>query len=156
MSEQQVENGIRRAGYDTRTSVTLNFNIMFGSVLFIAIFFVGLFLLTTVLIIYYKQVSEGYDDRDRFVILQKVGMSQKEVRRTIQKQVLMVFFLPLGMAALHMAFAFPALCRILRGFMMTNIGLFALCTVGTLAAFAALYGLVYHLTARTYFKLVRA
>lgn len=156
MGEQQAENGIRKAGYETRTSVILNFNIMFGSVLFIAIFFVALFLLTTVLIIYYKQVSEGYDDRDRFVILQKVGMSQKEVRRTIQKQVLIVFFLPLGMAALHMAFAFPALCRILRGFMMTNVGLFALCTVGTLAAFAALYGLVYNLTARTYFKLVRA
>lgn len=149
------EDGLLRS-LTLRSDYADNIYSTYGGILFMGIFFVSLFLLTTVLIIYYKQVSEGYDDRDRFVILQKVGMSQKEVRRTIQKQVLMVFFLPLGMAALHMAFAFPALCRILRAFSMTNIGLFALCTVGTLAAFAALYGLVYHLTARTYFKLVRA
>lgn len=128
---------------------------LYGSFLFVGIFFVALFLIATVLIIYYKQITEGFDDHDRFQIMQKVGMSDKEVRRTIQKQVLMVFFLPLGMAVLHMIVAYPVLCKIMTAFSMTDTTLFFICTIVTILLFAILYFIVYHRTARTYYRIVQ-
>ena len=109
-----------------------------------------LFLLATVLIIYYKQISEGYEDQRRYQIIQQVGMSRREVGASIRGQILLVFFLPLLAAGLHILAAFPMLCRILELFGLYDVGLFALCTAGTLAVFAAVYALVYGLTARTY------
>ncbi|SDM79307.1 ABC transporter permease [Acetanaerobacterium elongatum] len=129
---------------------------MYGTFLFVGIFFVTLFLIATVLIIYYKQITEGYDDHDRFQIMQKVGMSDKEVRGTIQKQVLMVFFLPLGMAVIHIAVAFKVLCKLLLAFQLTNTMLFLVCTIGAVLLFAILYFVVYQLTARTYYRIVQA
>lgn len=128
---------------------------LYGSFLFVGIFFVALFLIATVLIIYYKQITEGFDDHDRFQIMQKVGMSDREVRRTIQKQVLMVFFLPLGMAVLHMIVAYPVLCKIMTAFSMTDTSLFFICTIVTILLFAILYFIVYHRTARTYYRIVQ-
>ena len=109
-----------------------------------------LFLLATVLIIYYKQISEGYEDQRRYQIMQQVGMSRREVGASIRGQILLVFFLPLLAAGLHILAAFPMLCRILELFGLYDVWLFALCTAGTLAVFAAVYALVYGLTARTY------
>ncbi len=76
--------------------------------------------MATVLIIYYKQISEGYDDRERYQIMQNVGMSKREVKRSIRSQVLMVFFLPLLMAGLHIAMAFPIITKLMKAFNMTN------------------------------------
>lgn len=128
---------------------------IYGGLLFIGIFFVSLFLIATVLIIYYKQITEGFDDHMRFQIMEKVGMSGAEVRATIQKQILLVFFLPLGMAILHIAAAFPALRLLLLMFEMDNTALFAGCTAGSILLFSVLYFVVYRLTARTYYKIVR-
>lgn len=127
---------------------------MYGTLFFVGIFFITLFLLATVLIIYYKQITEGYDDKDRFRIMQNVGLSDAEVRRTIRHQVLMVFFLPLGMAGLHIAAAFPALCKLLQGFNLYNVPLFVLCTLATLAFFVIFYLVTYSLTARTYYRII--
>ena len=106
------------------------------------------------LIIYYKQISEGYEDQRRYQIMQQVGMSRREVGASIRGQILLVFFLPLLAAGLHILAAFPMLCRILELFGLYDVGLFALCTAGTLAVFAAVYALVYGLTARTYERIV--
>lgn len=127
---------------------------MHGAFLFLGIFLGFLFLLATVLIIYYKQISEGYDDQVRFDIMQKVGMSRKEVRSAIHKQILMVFFLPLLGATVHIAFAFPVISKILVVFYMTNTMLYLLCTGITVLLFIAVYAIVYILTARTYYSLV--
>ena len=117
--------------------------------------FLGLlFLLATVLIIYYKQVSEGYEDQRRYQIMQQVGMSPREVTLSIRGQILLVFFLPLLAAGLHILVAFPMICRILELFSLYDTKLFALCTAGALAVFAAVYALVYSLTARTYERIV--
>ena len=126
----------------------------YGTILFIG-FFLGLvFLLATVLIIYYKQVTEGYDDRKRFVIMQDIGLSQAEVKKTIRTQVLLVFFLPLGAAGLHMAMAFKVLVKMMALFSAYNIKLFSLCIGLTVAVFALVYFLVYTVTARIYYKIV--
>ena len=139
-----------------RSQVRAEFYELYGSILFVGIFFIILFLTATVLIIYYKQITEGYDDRERFGIMEKVGMSAKEVKRTITRQVLMVFFLPLGMAVIHIAVAFPQLCKMMTVFSMTNSGLFAVFTILSVLLFGLAYLLVYRLTARTYFKIVQS
>ncbi len=126
----------------------------YGAFFFLGMFLGLMFLSATVLIIYYKQVSEGWDDRERFAIMRKVGMTGTEIRSTIRQQVLIVFFLPLLTAATHIAFAFPMIRRILSAFDMTDIPLFVNCTLGTFGAFAALYVLVYLMTARTYYGIV--
>ncbi len=127
-----------------------DFYSFYGAFFFLGIFLGLMFLLATVLIIYYKQVSEGWDDRARFAIMRKVGMTGAEIRATIRQQVLIVFFLPLLTAAVHIAFAFPMIRHILAAFSMTDIPLFVKCTLGTFGAFAAIYVFVYLMTARTY------
>ena len=126
----------------------------YGTILFIGFFLGRIFLLATVLIIYYKQVTEGYDDRKRFVIMQDIGLSQAEVKKTIRTQVLLVFFLPLGAAGLHMAMAFKVLVKMMALFSAYNIKLFSLCIGLTVAVFALVYFLVYTVTARIYYKIV--
>lgn len=137
-----------------RTDVANEWDATFGSFLFLGIFLGSLFMMATVLIIYYKQISEGYEDHDRFVVMQQVGMSRKEVKRTINKQILLVFFLPLGTAAVHMAFAFPIIRNILLVFSLNNVWLFLACTAGTFLVFALVYVIVYRITARVYYRLV--
>lgn len=126
----------------------------YGTILFIGFFLGMIFLLATVLIIYYKQVTEGYDDRKRFVIMQDIGLSQAEVKKTIRTQVLLVFFLPLGAAGLHMAMAFKVLVKMMALFSAYNIKLFSLCIGLTVAVFTLVYFLVYTVTARIYYKIV--
>lgn len=127
----------------------------FGGLFFVGILLGILFLMATILIIYYKQVSEGYEDRSRYRVLQQVGMTKAEVRQSIRSQVLLVFFLPLITAGIHVAAAFPAVSRMLALFNLTNTWLFFWCTVICFAVFAVFYAVVYVLTARTYYRLVR-
>ncbi|NLD20146.1 MAG: ABC transporter permease [Clostridiales bacterium] len=127
---------------------------------FIALFFIGvflgfLFIMATVLIIYYKQITEGYEDQKRFEILQNVGMSSKDVKKSINAQVLTVFFLPLIVAGVHIAFAFPFLYRIMALMNLYDLGLFATCTVGCFLVFALFYTLVYKGTAKLYYGIVK-
>ena len=110
--------------------------------------------MATVLIIYYKQISEGYDDKNRFEIMQKVGMSRSEVREAIHSQVLTVFFLPLIVAGIHVAAAFPLISRLLALLNLYDVKLFALCTAGCFLAFGVMYVIIYILTARTYYRIV--
>lgn len=130
------------------------FYAMYGGLFFLGIFLGLLFVMATVLIIYYKQIAEGYDDKERFEIMQKVGMSRSEVKNAIKSQVLLVFFLPLITAVIHIAFAFSVITKLLAIFNLTNVPLFALCTVATIVVFGAIYTAVYMLTARTYYKIV--
>ena len=106
------------------------------------------------MIIYYKQISEGYEDKERFQIMRKVGMSRQEVRSSIRRQILMVFFLPLMAACVHIAMAFPLMKRMLLLVGMVNDRLFLMCTVATAIAFAAVYGLIYLVTARSYYRIL--
>ena len=125
-----------------------------GGFLFLGLFLGFIFLMATVLIIYYKQISEGYEDKERFEIMQKVGLSRGEVKRSIHSQILMVFFMPVTVAAIHIAFDFNMVEKLLTLFMIHNTTLTALCTLGTVLVFFAAYGAVYVLTARTYYKIV--
>lgn len=126
----------------------------YGGLFFIGLFLSVLFTMATILIIYYKQISEGYDDQERFQIMQKVGLSKKETRKTIHSQILTVFFLPLVTAGVHIAFAFPVIARLLRLFNLSNTMLYAVCTLASFLLFALLYAVIYSLTAKAYYKIV--
>lgn len=128
---------------------------MNGGALFIGILVGALFLLSTVLLIYYKQISEGYDDRENYQIMQKVGMDRREVRRVIRSQILAVFFLPLLGAFLHVAFAFRVMTMLLEVMFVANVPLFLLCTAGVTAVFTVFYVAVYMITSREYYRIVR-
>lgn len=140
--------------YESRESSRESFYSLYGGLLFIGIYLGIMFLLATVLIIYYKQISEGYDDRERYQIMQQVGMSKREVRRSIKSQVLNVFFLPLVTAVIHIAFAFKVITKLLAVLNLINVSLFLNCTIITVAVFAVFYAVVYSLTAREYYKIV--
>lgn len=127
---------------------------LYGGLLFIGLFLGILFLMATVLIIYYKQMTEGYEDRERFQIMQKVGMSRKEVKSTITTQVLSVFFLPLAVACIHTGFAFPIISRLLALLQMFNTTLFIIGLICTIGVFALFYTIIYMITARLYYKIV--
>lgn len=127
---------------------------LYGSILFLGVFIGVLFLMGAVMIIYYKQVSEGFDDRKRFQIMQKVGMSRKEIRQTIQSQVVTVFFLPLVAAVIHTMAAFPFTKRIMALMNFPDSNMFLAATGMTIAAFTVVYLIVYVLTARAYYKIV--
>lgn len=131
-----------------------DFFMIYGGLLFIGIFLGLLFTMATVLIMYYKQVSEGYEDKVRFEVMQKVGLSKKEIRKSISSQVLLVFFLPIVTAVIHIAFAFKMISKMLAVFNLTNMPLFLTCTLGTILAFTLIYGIAYYLTAKSYYKIV--
>ena len=139
---------------DSAAGVKEEFFSFYGGMLFIGVFLGALFLMATVLIIYYKQVSEGYDDKERFDIMQKVGMSKAEIKKTISRQILMVFFLPLITAIIHVGFAFPMITKILKVLNITNVNLFMWLTLATILVFVIIYGIVFSLTARAYYKIV--
>ena len=127
---------------------------LYGGFFFIGIFLGVLFIMATVLIIYYKQISEGYDDKQRYEIMQKVGMTHQEIKNSIRSQVLTVFFLPLIVAGIHIAVAFPIINKLLALLNLLNVQLFLTCTVVCYVVFAVMYLLIYLLTARTYYKIV--
>lgn len=128
---------------------------VYGGLFFLGIFLGTLFLMETILIIYYKQITEGYEDQKRFEIMQNVGMSLSEVVKSIKSQILIVFFLPLLTAGMHIAFAFPLINRMLKMLDLDNTRLFVICVLCSFGAFTVLYSLIYSLTARTYYKIVK-
>ncbi len=154
-SLQREINSISQTYLFSKQNTRTDFVSVYGGFFFLGIFLGSLFLMATVMIIYYKQVSEGYDDKLRFEIMQKVGMSVDEIKRTINTQIIMVFFLPLLFAMIHITFAFKVITQLLALFGFANIPLFILCTFATLLVFASIYLVVYLLTARTYYKIVK-
>lgn len=140
--------------YNIREEHYSSFYTLNGGLLFLGIFLGFIFLVGAGMIIYYKQMSEGYEDKERFEIMQKVGMSRKEVKSAIRRQILMVFFLPLLMAVLHIIMAFPMMSRLLGLLGMMNTELYVLCTAGTIAVFAVIYAAIYMCTAKSYYKIV--
>ncbi len=139
---------------ETRAENAEEFYAMHGGFFFLGIFLGLLFLMATALIIYYKQMSEGFEDAGRFRIMQQVGMSRREVKSSIHSQVITVFFLPLAMAGVHIFFAFKLITRLLTLFGLYNVQLFAVCCLGAFLVFALVYVLIYSLTARAYYKIV--
>ena len=128
---------------------------VFGSLFFLGIFLGIVFLMAAILIMYYKQLSEGYEDQKRYEIMQNVGMSQKEVKQSIRSQVLIFFFLPLIVAAIHMAFAFKMIVKMFSFLVLSDISLFVWCTIISIAILAIIYSIVYSLTAKVYYKIVK-
>ena len=128
---------------------------LYGGVFFIGIFLSIIFMVGTVLVIYYKQISEGYEDRERFIILQKVGLDQKQIKQTINKQVLTVFFLPLLFAFLHLAFAYHMLSLILKVIGVLDATMMLTVTLSICAIFLVVYVLIFMITSRSYRKIVQ-
>lgn len=138
-----------------KSDMASDFTAIYGGLFFIGIFLGLLFTIAAILIIYYKQISEGYDDKQRFDIMQKVGMTHQEVKSTIHSQILTVFFLPLITSGVHVAFALPMITKILKLMGLTNDTLYFTCTLVSFGAFAAIYAAVYGLTAKVYYKIVK-
>lgn len=127
---------------------------LYGGLFFLGIFLGTLFVMATILIIYYKQISEGYEDKNRFEIMRKVGMSKNEVKASIHSQVLCVFFLPLITAGIHICFAFPMVSKMLAGLELLNTSLYIICTIASFLVFAFMYVMIYLITAKVYYKIV--
>ena len=142
-------------GANIASESTVEMNALFGGVLFIGIFLSIIFMVGTVLVIYYKQISEGYEDRERFVILQKVGLDQKQIKQTINKQVLTVFFLPLAFAFLHLAFAYHMLSLILKVVGVVDSAMMLSVTLSICGIFALIYVLIFIITSRSYRRIVQ-
>ena len=139
----------------TKTDAIAEMNALFGGILFIGIFLSIIFMVGTVLVIYYKQISEGYEDRERFVILQKVGLDQKQIKQTINKQVLTVFFLPVIFAFLHLAFAYHMLSLILKVIGVVDTAMMLSVTLSICGIFALVYVLIFIITSRSYRRIVQ-
>ena len=127
---------------------------MAGGFLFLGVFLGLVFIMAAVLIVYYKQICEGYQDRRRFCIMQQVGLQRRQIRACINAQMLTVFFLPLGVSIVHIAFDLRLMNQLLTLFSLNNTSLTFVCSAATLAVFALLYAVVYLVTARTYNKIV--
>jgi len=128
--------------------------LLYGGFFFLGIIFGISFLMATTLIIYYKQVSEGSDDRERFIIMQKVGLSHKEVKKTIQQQILLVFFLPIIVAVIHLSFAFPIIRKLMTLFELNNSYLLIVTTIICVLIFSLAYFVIYWRTSKVYYQLV--
>lgn len=166
--QEQVENkleekGLKESEGDSEIkSITLegdaksraSFYALYGGLFFLGILLGVVFVFAAVLIMYYKQVSEGYEDQSRFEIMQKVGMTKRDIRKSINSQVLLVFFLPLLAAGMHLAFAFPMIQKLLLAFGLTNMNLFTWVTIICYLVFAVFYIIVYHITSRSYYNIV--
>ena len=132
-----------------------SFYSLFGGLLYLGILLSVVFLFGTVLIMYYKQISEGYEDAARFEILQKVGMTRKEIKKSINSQILTVFAAPLLASGVHLCFAFPLLRKLLMMFGLSNTPLLVGVTGGSYLVFAVLYVVMYKATSRSYYQLVK-
>lgn len=143
-----------RVSVEARADKKQAFYSLYGGLFFLGLFLAILFILATVLILYYKQITEGHEDKERFIIMKNIGLSRRQIKRTVHSQMLILFFLPLATAFVHIAFAFPMITRMLAMLNLTNVSLFALCTIGAAAVFAAFYAFVYGLTTKVYDRIV--
>ena len=139
---------------ESREEESVSYYSTFGGLFFLGALLSVVFIFAAVLIIYYKQTSEGYEDQARFEIMQKVGMTKKEIRKSINSQLLTVFFLPLIFSAMHLAFSFPIIRKILLLFNLNDVFLFAVTTVICFICFALLYTFVYRITSNSYYAIV--
>lgn len=147
-------NGLTSRYMESRSANENEFYSLYGGLFFLGVFLGIMFLMVTVMIIFYKQISEGYDDKQRYEIMEKVGMSNEEVKTSIQSQIRMVFFLPIVTAAIHVAAAFPMINRLLMLLNLTNTRLFVICLIITILIFTLIYYIVFKLTSRSYYKIV--
>ena len=145
---------IKSLSCESSVAARENFYTLYGSLFFLGIMLSIVFVSAAVLIIYYKQVSEGYEDRSRFEIMQKVGMTKRDIRKSINSQILTVFFMPLIFAGLHLAFAFPMIWRLLQMFNLRNLNLLIIVTIGAFLIFALFYGIIYRITSNAYYSIV--
>ena len=152
--EDTVTNGLTSRYMESRSANENEFYSLYGGLFFLGVFLGIMFLMVTVMIIFYKQISEGYDDKQRYEIMEKVGMSNEEVKTSIQSQIRMVFFLPIVTAAIHVAAAFPMINRLLMLLNLTNTRLFVICLIITILIFTVIYYIVFKLTSRSYYKIV--
>lgn len=149
LSENNSSANETKFNFDSKKELYQSLYQMVGGFLFLGIMLGIVFVFATAIVIYYKQISEGYEDRHRFIIMQKVGMSNREVQKSIRSQILLVFFLPLIVAIIHLAVAFKPLNCLLQVFFMPNSSLFLLCAVISVIIFAVIYGFIYSVTAKT-------
>ncbi len=140
---------------ESRSDSFQGFSALYSGLMFLGLFLSVLFVMATILIIYYKQITEGYEDKGRYEIMQKVGMDHQTVKKSINSQVLMIFFLPLVVASIHTAFAFPIVSRLLKVLMFDNINLLIICTICCIGMFSVAYILVYILTSKFYYQIVK-
>lgn len=147
--------GMSSLSVDTRALCRRDYLSLFGGLFFLGMVLVPLFSIAAVLIMYYKQICEGYEDAERFAVMRKVGLTDAEIRRSVNSQVLTVFFAPLLMAGLHMLFAMPMIRLILGAFGLHNDSLFYGIGIGCYVVFAVIYALMYLLTSRRYYRIVR-
>lgn len=154
LQEYSMGNTVSAISLESAAEERAGFYALFGGLFFLGLLLGLVFVLGAVLIMYYKQVSEGYEDQSRFAIMQKVGMTRREIRRSINSQVRTVFFLPLAAAGIHLCFAFPIMRRMLVAFNLTNLRLLVIVTAGSFLVFALMYLLVYRMTSRAYYKIV--
>lgn len=147
--------GMSSLNVDTRALCRRDSLSLFGGLFFLGMILGPLFSIAAVLIMYYKQICEGYEDAERFAVMRKVGLTDAEIRRSVNSQVLTVFFAPLLMAGLHMMFAMPMIRLILGAFGLHNDSLFYGIGIGCYVVFAVIYALMYLLTSRRYYRIVR-
>lgn len=156
---EKLESRLNGMGYSYRLESMAesrdSFFSLYGGLFFIGIFLGTMFVMATVLIIYYKQISEGYEDKKRFLIMQNVGLSRHEIKGAVRSQVLTMFFLPLVTAAIHIAFAFPMIARLLAMMNLRNVRLFACTTAAAVLVFAVFYGVIYGVTSKKYYEIVK-
>lgn len=148
------KNGVERVWVEGSAEARTDFYGLYGGLFFLGVLLGVVFIFAAVLIMYYKQISEGYEDQSRFEIMQKVGMTKKDIRKSINSQVLLVFFLPLLAAGMHLAFAFPMIRKMLMAFGLTNMELLMWVTVICYLVFALFYIIVYRITSRSYYNIV--
>lgn len=151
---READSNFQHTYVEMRQQNADTFYSLYGGLFFLGMFLGSLFLMVAVLIIFYKQISEGYEDKERFAIMAKVGMSNDEIKRAIRTQVLMVFFLPLVTAIIHVCMAFPMVRKLLAVLNLTNIQLFVICMILTALVFGVIYLVVFLLTSRSYYKIV--
>lgn len=149
-----LKEDIHSTEVESREQNRLDFFGLYGGLFGLGIILSIVFIFAAVLIIYYKQISEGYEDQSRFEIMQKVGMTKNEIRKSINSQLLTVFFLPLIFAGMHLAFAAPIIKKLLLLFNLTNLNLFIVTILISFAAFALFYMIVYKITSSAYYKIV--
>lgn len=152
--EAEADYGFYSSVFESREEERVDFFSTFGGLFFLGIILSAVFIAAAVLIIYYRQISEGYEDHARFDIMQKVGMTKKEIKRSINSQLLMVFYIPLLGAGLHMIFAFPMISRLLMLFQLNNTKLFAGTCIICFAVFGVFYAIVYRMTSKVYYNIV--
>ncbi len=150
----EEQNNIHSYSVESRESQRSDFFQTYGSLFFLGIMLSIVFLLAALLIIYYKQISEGYEDQSRFEIMQKIGMTKKDIRKSINSQMLTVFFLPLIFAGIHLAFAFPLVWKLLQLFNLNNMMFEIIVNVICFVIFGLLYALVYKITSNAYYAIV--